>query len=338
MPYHVTLQPSGHEFQVAETETVLDAALREKGSVLPYGCRNGTCGSCMGTILAGEVSYPSGRPPGLGEREQVEGKALLCQAQPRSDLVIEAREVRAGQDIVVKTLPCRVERRELLAPDVMRLYLKLPSIERLQFLAGQYVDILLADGRRRGFSLANPPHADELLELHVRHVPGGFFTGFVFNKMKDKALLRLQGPLGTFVLREDSPRPIILIGGGTGFAPLKGMLEHAFHIGLDRPLQLYWGARAKVDLYLDELPRRWAAEHPNFRYTPVLSEPRPEDGWTGRTGWVHEAVAADYPDLGGYDVYMSGPPPMIEAARPAFAAQGLPAEQLFYDSFEFAAR
>lgn len=338
MPYHVTLQPSGHEFQVAETETVLDAALREKGSVLPYGCRNGTCGSCMGTILAGEVSYPSGRPPGLGEREQAEGKALLCQAQPRSDLVIEAREVRAGQDIVVKTLPCRVERRELLAPDVMRLYLKLPSIERLQFLAGQYVDILLADGRRRGFSLANPPHADELLELHVRHVPGGFFTGFVFNKMKDKALLRLQGPLGTFVLREDSPRPIILIGGGTGFAPLKGMLEHAFHIGLDRPLQLYWGARAKVDLYLDELPRRWAAEHPNFRYTPVLSEPRPEDGWTGRTGWVHEAVAADYPELSGYDVYMSGPPPMIEAARPAFAAQGLPAEQLFYDSFEFAAR
>lgn len=338
MPYHVTLQPSGHEFQVAETETVLDAALREKGSVLPYGCRNGTCGSCMGTILAGEVSYPNGRPPGLGEREQAEGKALLCQAQPRSDLVIEAREVRAGQDIVVKTLPCRVERRELLAPDVMRLYLKLPSIERLQFLAGQYVDILLADGRRRGFSLANPPHADELLELHVRHVPGGFFTGFVFNKMKDKALLRLQGPLGTFFLREDSPRPIILIGGGTGFAPLKGMLEHAFHIGLDRPLQLYWGARAKVDLYLDELPRRWAAEHPNFRYTPVLSEPRPEDGWTGRTGWVHEAVAADYPELSGYDVYMSGPPPMIEAARPAFAAQGLPAEQLFYDSFEFAAR
>ena len=338
MPYHVTLKPSGHEFQVAETESVLDAALREKGSVLPYGCRNGTCGSCMGTLLSGEVSYPDGRPAGLSEREQAEGKALLCQARPRSDLLVEAREVKGGADIAVKMLPCRVERRELLAPDVMRLYLKLPNTERLQFLAGQYVDILLADGRRRGFSLANPPHADDLLELHVRHVPGGFFTDYVFNKMKDKALLRFQGPLGTFFLREDSPRPLILIGGGTGFAPLKGMVEHAFHIGLDRPLHLYWGARAKVDLYLDELPRRWEGEYPNFRYTPVLSEPHPEDSWEGRTGWVHEAVAADYPDLSGYDVYMSGPPPMIEAAKLVFVAQGLPADQLFYDSFEFAPR
>ncbi|MDG4556083.1 MAG: CDP-6-deoxy-delta-3,4-glucoseen reductase, partial [Candidatus Contendobacter sp.] len=318
MPYHVTIQPSGHEFQVTENEAVLDAALREKGSVLPYGCRNGTCGSCMGTILAGEVSYPEGRPPGLSEREQADGKVLLCQARPRSDLVIEAREVRAGGDIAVKTLPCRVERRELLAPDVMRLYLKPPNTERLQFLAGQYVDILLADGRRRSFSLANPPHADALLELHARRVPGGFFTGYIFDKMKDKALLRFQGPLGTFFLREDSSRPIILIGGGTGFAPLKGMLEHAFHIGMDRSLHLYWGARARVDLYLDELPRRWVEERPNFHYTPVLSEPRPDDGWTGRVGWVHEAVAADYPDLSGCEVYLSGPPPMIEAAKPVF--------------------
>ena len=314
MPYRVTLLPSSHEFSVAEHESVLDAALRERCSVLPYGCRNGTCGSCMATIQSGELVYPDGRPPGLSEREQAEGKALLCQARPRSDLVIVAREVKTGGDLIVKTLPCRVEQRELLAPDVMRLFLKLPNTERLQFLAGQYVDILLTDGRRRSVSLANPPHADELLELHIRHAPGGFFTDYVFNRMKDKALLRFQGPLGTFVLREDSLRPILLIGGGSGFAPLKGMLEHAFYIGLDRPLHLYWGARAKVDLYLDELPRRWVEEHLNFRYTPVLSEPRPEDQGLDRTGWVHEAVAADYPDLSGYDVYMSGPPPMIAAA------------------------
>lgn len=337
MPYRIAIQPSGHEFQVTDTESVLDAALREKGSVLPYGCRNGTCGSCMGTLLSGQVVYLEGRPSGLSEREQAEGKVLLCQARPVSDLVIEAREVKTGGDIPVKILPCRVEQRKLLAPDVMRLYLRLPSAERLQFLAGQYIDILLADGRRRGFSLANPPHADDLLELHIRHVPGGFFTGYVFERMKDKALLRFQGPLGTFFLREDSPRPVILIGGGTGFAPLKGMLEHAFHIGWDRPLHLYWGARAKVDLYLDALPQRWREKQASFHYTPVLSEPRPEDNWEGRTGWVHEAVAADYPDLSDYDVYMSGPPPMIEAAKPVFTAQGLPAEQLFYDSFDFSA-
>ena len=338
MSHQVTILPSGHEFLVAENESVLDAALRERGSVLPYGCRNGTCGSCMATLQSGQVHYPEGRLPALSKREQAEGKALLCQARPRSDLIIVAREVKTGGDLVVKTLPCRVENRELLAPDVMRLWLRLPNTERLQFLAGHYIDILLVDGRRRSFSLANPPHADELLELHIRQVPGGFFTDYVFNRMKDKALLRLQGPLGTFALREDSPRPILLIGGGTGFAPLKAMLEHAFHIGLDRSLHLYWGARAKMDVYLDALPRRWLAEHPNFRYTPVLSEPHPDDQWPGRTGWVHDAVTADYPDLCGHDVYLSGPPPMIAAAKPAFAARGLPAEQMFYDSFEFAPR
>lgn len=338
MPYQVTLQPSGHEFQVAENESVLDAALRQKGMILPYGCRNGTCASCMGKIVQGEIAYADGRPPGLSEREQSEGKALLCQARPCSDLVIAAREVKVSGDIAVKLLPCRVEQRELLAPDVMRLYLRLPSAERLQFLAGQYVDILLSDGRRRSFSLANPPHIDDLLEIHVRQVPGGFFTGFVFEKMKDKALLRIQGPLGTFFLRDDSARPLILMGGGTGFAPLKGLLESAFHIGLTQPLHLYWGVRAKVDLYLDALPRAWLAQYPNFRYTPVLSEPKPEEAWTGRVGWVHEAVAADYPDLSQQAVYMSGPPPMIQAAKPVFAAQGLPDEQLFYDSFEFAVR
>ncbi|MER2527871.1 MAG: CDP-6-deoxy-delta-3,4-glucoseen reductase [Candidatus Competibacter denitrificans] len=337
MPYRVTLQPSGRLLQAAENEPILDAALREKGVMLPYGCRSGTCSACMAKLVTGEITYPAGRPPGLSEREASEGKVLLCQARPRSDLVIEAREIKTSGDIPIKTMPCRVEQRELLAPDVLRLYLRLPSTERLQFLAGQYVDILLSDGRRRSFSLANPPHADTLLELHARQVPGGFFTGYLFERMKEKALFRFQGPLGTFFLREELAFPIILIGGGTGFAPLKGILEHAFHIGLDRPLHLYWGVRAKVDLYLDELPHQWMRDHPNFRYTPVLSEPRLEDDWQGRTGWVHEAVAADYPALDGHTVYMSGPPPMIKAAKAMFAAQGLPEDRLFYDSFEFAA-
>ncbi len=335
MSYKVTIKPSGHEFWVEAGETVLDAALRAD-CMLPYGCRNGACGVCLGKILAGTVDYPGGTPPALSDRQQAEGKALFCQARPRNDLLIEAREISALGDIAVKTLPCRVMGMDKLAPDVMRLYLKLPAAERLQFLAGQYISILLREGRRRDFSLANPPHADEYLEIHVRKVPGGEFTTFVFEQLREKTILRFQGPLGSFFLREDSLRPVIMMAGGTGFAPIKSMLEHVFYKGIARPVHLYWGARARQDLYLSELPEAWAEKYANFRYTSVLSEPRPEDDWQGRTGWVHEAVAADYPDLSTYEVYMSGPPPMITAARPVFTAQGLPEEHLFYDSFDFA--
>ncbi len=337
MSYKVTLQPSGHTFIAEAHEPILEAGLRGEGAALPYGCRNGACGSCMARIVSGEIAYPGPVPPGISAAEQAQGCALLCQARARGDLVVEVREVAAARDVEVKTLPCRVVGLQKLAPDVMRLYLKLPATERLQFLAGQYIDILLRGGRRRGFSLANAPHADEYLELHVRHVPGGEFTGHVFEQMKEKAILRFQGPLGTFFLREDSPLPIIMMGGGTGFAPLKSMLEHAFHVGLERHVHLYWGARAARDLYLNEMVEAWVEQHGDtLRYTPVLSEPDPVDGWTGRTGFVHEAVVADHPDLGGHEVYMSGPPPMIQAARAAFAACGLPPEQLYYDSFDYA--
>jgi len=335
MSYKVTNKSSGHEFWVEAGETVLNAALRA-GCMLPYGCRNGTCGSCLGKVLEGVVDYRGELPPALGERQRAEGKALFCQAVPGSDLVIEGREIDALRDITVKTLPCRVIGMTKLAPDVMRLYLKMPASERLQFLAGQYISFLLKEGKRRDFSLANPPHADEYLELHVRKAPGGEFTTYVFEQMREKAILRFQGPLGSFFLREDSLRPIILVAGGTGFAPIKGMLEHAFYQGMTRLIHLYWGARARQDLYLNELPEAWAEKHENFSYTPVLSEPFPEDDWQGRTGWVHAAVAADYPDLSTYEVYMSGPPPMIAAARETFTARGLPEEYLYYDSFDYA--
>jgi CDP-4-dehydro-6-deoxyglucose reductase len=334
MSYKITVKPSDHTFWMEAGETILDAALRE-GVNLPYGCRDGACGACMGKVVAGELVYPEQTPPGISSQQQAEGKALFCQAQPRSDLLIEAREVDAVRDIPIKTLPCRVVSLQKLAPDVMRLYLKLPATERLQFLAGQYISILLRDGRRRDFSLANAPHADEYLEIHVRYVPGGQFSQFVFEELQEKAILRFQGPLGTFFLREDSSRPIIMMGGGTGFAPLKGMLEHAFQVSISRPIHLYWGARARQDLYLNELPEGWLEKYPHFRYTPVLSAPHPDDNWQGRTGWVHEAVASDHPDLKNHELYMSGPPNMIEAAKPAFFAQGLSEEHLYYDSFDF---
>ncbi len=335
MAYRVKIHPSGHELTVAEDETILKAALRE-GLALPYGCRNGACGTCKGRLLAGEVHYQGDLPPALSDQEDEQGLALFCQARPLGDLEVEVKEIGAAKDLVVKTLPVRVTEKTPLAHDVMGLKLKLPAAERLQFLAGQYVDVLLRDGARRGFSMANPPHEDAFLELHVRYVEGGRFTGWVFNEMREKALLRIQGPLGTFFLREDADRPVLLVAGGTGFAPMKAILEHAFRAGPGRPLHLYWGARARRDLYLHELAQGWAQTRAGFRYTPVLSEPAGGDAWDGATGWVHERVLADYPDLSGHDVYAAGPPEMIEAIKRDLAARGLPDDRLFYDSFEFA--
>ena len=282
MSFRVRIQPSGHEYTVADQETILEGALRH-GYTLPYSCRNGSCGTCKGRLLAGDIDYGKYEDKALSAQERAAGLALFCQAVPRADVVIEARELTAVAGITIKTLPARVMKMERAADDVMILSLKLPANQRLQFLAGQYLDILLKANQRRSFSLANPPHEDESLQLHIRRVPNGLFTTHVFTQMKEKDLLRLRGPMGTFFLREDSDRPVILIGGGTGFAPIKGMLEHAFARDVSRPLHFYWGVRAKRDLYMHALPQAWARAHANFRYTPVLSEPRAEDGWDGRT-------------------------------------------------------
>jgi CDP-4-dehydro-6-deoxyglucose reductase len=331
MSFQTRTEPAGHAFTVEAGETLLAAALRQSVG-LPYGCRNGTCGSCTARLVAGQVAYPSGMTAGLAG--QPAGSCLTCQAVPLTDIVLQVAEVKCIAELEVRILPCRVERKELLSPDVVRLYLKLPEGQRLHFLAGQYLEFILRDGRRRAFSIANAPHDDATIELHIRHVPGGEFTDFVFSRLQERAILRIQGPLGTFTLREDSDRPLLLIGGGTGFAPLKGMIEHAFHQGIERPMHLYWGARTQRDLYLPELTLGWERTHPNFSYTPVLSEPVPD--WTGRIGLVHAAVVADYPDLSGFDVYLSGPPAMVAAGRCAFAACGLGTDQLFSDAFEYA--
>lgn len=333
MVHRVTLRPSGRMFDVGDGEPILDAALRQS-LALPYGCRDGTCAACLGRVLAGETVYPDGRPPALTDQALAAGKAVLCQARPAGDCEIEVREVDEARDLVVRTLPARVERIEPVAHDVTVLGLRLPAAERLQFLAGQYIDILLKDGRRRSFSLANPPHDDARLEIHVRRVPGGRFSDQLLAEMKPKALLRFEGPLGSFYLREDCERPIVLVAGGTGFAPVKSMVEHAIARGLRRPMHVFWGVRARRDLYMGELAAHWAALHEHIGFTPVLSEPAPGDG--GETGLVHEAVLRALPELSGHQVYMSGPPPMIDAARHAFRAAGLPREHLYFDSFDYA--
>jgi CDP-4-dehydro-6-deoxyglucose reductase len=330
----VKVQPSGHEFSVEEGESVLTAALRQH-LVLPYGCRNGACGSCKGRIVEGEVDYGVYQKKALTEEDKAQGKALFCQAKPVSDLVIEARTIGAAKDIPIRTLPCRVQKMERLADDVMVLHLKLPASERLQFLAGQFIEFLLKDGSRRSFSMGNAPHDDELIQLHVRRVAGGHFTDHVFGKMKERDILRFEGPLGTFFLREDSKKPIVFVASGTGFAPIKSVNEHALHRGVSRPIVLYWGGRRPKDLYMNALPLKWASEHAQqFRYVPVISDALPEDNWSGRTGFVHRAVMQDFPDLSAHQVYACGVPVMVDAAKRDFTREcKLPAEEFFADSF-----
>jgi CDP-4-dehydro-6-deoxyglucose reductase len=336
MPAQVTIKPSDHVYTVRDGETILDAALRE-GFVLSYGCRNGACGTCKGKLLAGEVDYGSYQETALTASEKRLGMALFCQARPLGDVVIECREISAIKDLQVRTLPCRVQKMERVSDDIMVLYLKLPASERLQYLAGQYIDILLKDGSRRSLSMANAPHDDELLQLHLRNY-GGAFSEHVFNKMKERDILRFEGPLGTFFLRENSDKPIILLASGTGFAPVKAMVEHAFHTHNPRTMVLYWGARVRADLYMSELPARWASEHNNFKYVPVLSEPMASDNWSGRTGLVHLAVIKDIADMSGCQVYACGAPVMVEAAHRDFTSQcGLPEEEFFSDAFTPAA-
>jgi CDP-4-dehydro-6-deoxyglucose reductase len=339
--FSVRIEPSAHAFVVPEGSTVLQAAL-DAGFVLPYGCRDGACGSCKGKIVEGRVDYGKYQVNALSEQDKRVGYALFCCARPLSNLTIECREIAALKDVLVKQMPCRVQSIDRPAPDVAVLTLKLPANDRLQFLAGQYLDFILKDGRHRSFSIATPPHevdAKGELQLHLRHTPGGEFTDYVFTSMQEREILRFEAPLGTFFLREDNPKPILFVASGTGFAPIKAMLEHIFHRNRDkrRRLYLYWGARAKRDLYLDELPRKWAAEDAGFIYVPVLSEPGSEDAWTGRTGLVHQAVLDDFTDLSPFQVYACGNPLMVEAAQRDFTSlRRLREDDFFADAFTLA--
>ncbi len=334
MTHRITLLPSGHGFEVPEGKSILAAGL-EAGWNMPYSCRAGVCRTCRGKIVAGEVDFGDAHPFYLPPEHRAAGYALLCRATPRSDLTIELHELSL-HGVKPKIMPCRVKSIARPAPDVAVLQLKLPMNDNMLFAAGQYVDFLLADGKRRSYSIATAPTVAGIvdMELHIRHTPGGLFTDRVFGSLKEREILRFEGPLGTFYLREESAKPIVFVAGGTGFAPIKSIIEYAFSRKIERPMTLYWGCRSRRDLYMADLPQRWAAEHPGFRYVPVLSDPVAEDRWTGRTGFVHRAVMEDLPDLSGHQVYACGAPAMIEAARRDFAARcKMPDEEFFADSF-----
>ena len=332
--YEITTVPCGHTVTARKGETILEAALHQ-GLNLPYVCRDGACGACKGKILTGTVDYGTYQKGVLTEAEKAEGKALFCCAKPLSDLEVECHEVNELGQFPVKTMNFRVQKMERAAPDVMLLELRPEGDEQMNFIAGQYIAMLLGDGTKRSYSIANAPHESDRLQLHIRLVAGGKFTGHVFNGMKEGDVLQVEGPLGSFFLHEEGDKPIIFMSGGCGFGSIKGMVEHAFKIGLNRPMVLYWGARTTADLYSD-LPEKWQREHDNFKFIPVLSEPKPEHGWQGRTGLVHEAILQDYQRLDDYQVYACGSPEMVEAGRAPFIAKGLPEDQYFSDAFSVA--
>jgi len=335
--FQITVQPSGRAFSTNPDETMLAAAIRS-GVGLPYGCKDGACGSCKCKKLAGTVVHGPHQGKALSEEEEAAGFVLTCCGVPHSDVVLESRQVTDEGAFPVKKMPTRVSLLEKKSHDVMLVRLQLPANDTFAYHAGQYVEFILRDGARRSYSMANAPHTLSQgapgLELHIRHMPGGKFTEHVFGAMKDKEILRVEGPYGSFFLREDSSKPIILLASGTGFAPIKAVIEHMQHKGIERPTTLYWGGRRPADLYMDDWVKARAAEMPNLKYVPVVSDALPEDGWNGRTGFVHQAVLQDFPDLSGHQVYACGAPIVVDSARAAYTAQaGLPEEEFFADSF-----
>lgn len=331
----VTLTSSGKRFDAADDETVLEAAQRA-GIALPYSCRGGACGSCKAVLVEGECGYPRNPPAALSAPARTRRAILLCQAVAKGDIAIQAREIASVEDIPHRRLQVETVERRALAPDVVGVWLKPLDDDRLNWLPGQYLDVILDDGRHRPFSIASGPRADGLIELHVRHVPGGGFTSWVYESLRVGDRLTIEAPLGTFVPREDSERPMLFMAGGTGFAPVKAIVEHFIALGTRRPIHVYWGARNGADLYLADLARAWTDAVPTITFMPVLSDPEAAQASGLREGLIHEALLEDHPDLSAFDMYMSGPPAMIAAGRQFFIDANLPEDRLFFDSFELA--
>jgi CDP-4-dehydro-6-deoxyglucose reductase, E3 len=345
MSFTVTLSPSGRQFTVERDEAILLAAIRQ-GVGLPYGCKDGACGSCKSKLLEGRVIHGAHQTKALSAEEEDAGWTLTCRAAAQTDVTLEARTVVGVGEVAPRKMPARVASLEKPAHDVAVLRLQMPATEAFVYKAGQYIDVLLRDGAKRSYSMANAPHRQgEVLgtgqpgiELHIRHMPGGKFTDAVFSSLKEKDILRIEGPFGSFYLREDSDKPLVLLASGTGFAPIKALIEHMQQRSIQRPAVLYWGCRSKADLYLHDWALNAASQMPHLRYVPVLSEPKETDGWSGRTGLVHQTVMQDWPDLSQHQVYACGAPVMVDAAKHDFVEQcGLPATEFFADAFTTAA-
>ena len=335
MSFNITVQPSGRTFVAQADEALLAAAIRQ-GIGLPYGCKDGACGSCKCKKLEGSITQGTHQLKALSIEEAAQGFILTCCATALTDVVLESRNVTDESAFPIKKMPTRVASLTKASHDVMLVRLQLPAADVFKYHAGQYVEFLLRDGDRRAYSMANAPHTQAespQLELHVRHMPGGKFTDHVFSAMKEKEILRVEGPFGSFYLREDSVKPMVLLASGTGFAPIKAIIEHLQFKGITRPAVLYWGGRRPADLYMHDWVMTKVAEMPNLKYIPVISDALLEDAWAGRTGFVHNAVLQDMADLSGYQVYACGAPIVVDSAQAAYIAAGLPEDEFYADSF-----
>ena len=331
--FSVLVQPSGRAFSVEATETLLAGGIRQ-GIGLPYGCKDGACGSCKCKKISGTVIHGNHQDKALSAAEEAAGMVLTCCATATSDLVLESRQVSLEGALPVRKMPARISSLERMSPDVIRLQLQLPASESFQYRAGQYLDVLLRDGARRSYSMANAPHTGPGLELHIRHMPGGRFTDLVFGSMKERDIVRIEGPMGSFFLREDTDKPIVLLASGTGFAPIKALIEHLQERRISRPATLFWGGRRPHDLYMDDWVRAQCAVMPHLSYVPVVSDALPEDNWRGRTGFVHQAVLEDIPDMSAYQVYACGAPVVVDSAQRDFSdLAGLDEAEFFADAF-----
>lgn len=274
----ITVQPGGLQFSAQPSEPLLAAAIRQ-GITLPYSCKNGSCGSCKCRAVRGDVVQGAHGPRALTEQEAAEGWILSCCATAQGPVELLAPEAKAGWTPPVRKLALRVHALERLAPDVVQLELRPMATVPIEYLAGQFYEVLLAGGHRRAYSVACAPTATNTgLLLHIRHLPGGLFTDQVFGTLQLGAMLRLGGPFGSFGLQEDSTRPIVLLATGTGLAPILALLERLQQLGSTRPVHLYFGGRRPHDLYAEAALQALAAQLPTLRYTPVLSGAQPGDG------------------------------------------------------------
>jgi CDP-4-dehydro-6-deoxyglucose reductase len=335
--FQITFKPSDRSFVASAGETMLAAGIR-LGIGMPYGCKDGACGTCKCKKLDGIVVHGTHQSKALSDEEEANGWVLTCCGVAHSDVVLESRQVSSEGALPIKKMPSRVRSMQRMSADVMLLNLQLPANDNFAYHAGQYLEIILQGGLRRSYSMANAPDTQvagaNALELHIRHMPGGKFTDTVFNSMKEKDILRVEGPYGSFFLREDSDKPIVLLASGTGFAPIKAIIEHMQARGITRSATLYWGGRRPSDLYMDAWLKNKVTEMPNLRYVPVVSDALPEDAWTGRTGFVHLAVQQDFADLSNHQVYACGAPIVVDSAKAAYTTRaGLPEDEFYADAF-----